>query len=184
MPNLKEKEVERENEKEKKEEKEEVKADKKEKSSAIKPESDSIPPTERQEDNEVDKKSSTEGDAERAISTGPAKPDEGESKTEGPELEEKKSDDDIPTTHQTPTPTPALPLAQQPQEPKPCASFESDHSNTYGTSTGSREEPPQRFGIIKGEGSVWVEWLINSSRGGSVSVGAMTAAAAEDPDAR
>ena len=183
MPNLKEKEVEeKEKEIEKEKEKNVEKAEKKEKSSSIKPKSDSISSTEGQEDDEVDKKSSTEGDVEKVISKGTAKAEEGESKTEGPELEEKKSDDEIPATHQTLTPTAALPLAQQPQEAKPCAPFESDHSNTYGTSTGSREEPPQRFGIIKGEGSVWVEWLINSSRGGSVSVGAMTAA--EDPDAR
>ena len=42
----------------------------------------------------------------------------------------------------------------------------------------------EKYGITEQEGSVWVEWLVSCSTGGSISVGAMTAAAANDPDAR
>ena len=139
----------------------------------------------RQKDDEIDKKDNGDNKIEKRNSknTAKVKSTDEEGKTEGSDLEEKKAGDDTHVAKQTPTPS--FPLQQQPQEQKPCSmSFESDHSNAYGTSIGSREDPPQRFGIIKGEGSIWVEWLVNSSRGGSVSVGAMTAAAAEDPDAR
>jgi hypothetical protein len=184
-PDLKEKEEEKEKEKEveKEGDKKEQKVDKKETGSVVKPRSDSLPVNERQKGDEETRKGN--GDNEKGSSKEKEKEKvkvrEDESKTEGTDLEEMKNDDDTLTT---PTPAPTLPLVPQTQEPKQCVSFESNHSNTYGTSTASREDPPQRFGIIKGEGSVWVEWLVNSSRGGSVSVGAMTAAAAEDPDAR
>ena len=50
--------------------------------------------------------------------------------------------------------------------------------------SGQRGNVLEKYGITEQEGSVWVEWLVNCSRGGSISVGAMTAAAANDPDAR
>lgn len=185
QPDLKEKEKENEKEKEveKEGDKKEQREDKKEKGSEVKPKTDSVPVKERQKGDEDTKKGDGEVDNKEGNSKEQekVKVKEDESKTEGTDLEEMKCDDD---TQTTPTPAPTLPLVPQTQEPKQCMSFESNHSNTYGASTASREDPPQRFGIIKGEGSVWVEWLVNSSRGGSVSVGAMTAAAAEDPDAR
>ena len=74
----------------------------------------------------------------------------------------------------------------------PVAANSSNSSNSSGnslanTSTNKPTPPPVRpvtYGITEQEGSVWVEWLVSSSRGGSVSVGCLTAAAAEDPDAR
>jgi hypothetical protein len=81
-------------------------------------------------------------------------------------------------------PSSPLPIAESkvsvPVPPLPESSF----SCNYSSSSRNRESVRERFGIVQGEGSIWVEWLVNTSRGGSVSVGAMTAAAAGDPDAR
>jgi hypothetical protein len=43
---------------------------------------------------------------------------------------------------------------------------------------------PENYGLCRGEGSVWVEWLVNCCRSGCISIGAMTEEAADDPDAR
>jgi hypothetical protein len=79
---------------------------------------------------------------------------------------------------------PSLPIAESKVWVPVPALPESSFSCNYSSSSRNRESVRERFGIVQGEGSVWVEWLVNASRGGSVSVGAMTAAAAGDPDAR
>ena len=82
-------------------------------------------------------------------------------------------------------PSSPLPVAESKVQVPVPALPESGFSCNYSSSRSrSRESVRERFGIVQGEGSVWVEWLVNTSRGGSVSVGAMTAAAAGDPDAR
>lgn len=107
-----------------------------------------------------------------------------ESKTEEASLQEHKDNDALPLP---PSPSMNPSIAPDPPsiaEKKSFPSLETNHCNDYSSSGSSRDPPPQQFGIMQGQGSVWVEWLVNASRGGSVSVGAMTIAAAEDPDAR
>ena len=119
----------------------------------------------------------------REAGEGERERDTEESKTEEASLQEHKDNDALPLPPSPPM-NPSIAPDPSSLEKKSFPSLETNHCNDYSSSGSSRDTPPQQFGIMQGQGSVWVEWLVNSSRGGSVSVGAMTIAAAEDPDAR
>ena len=122
---------------------------------------------ESKEDKETDKDSAKESKSEESLRE-----------------DKEESNSQLQSQSQT-QPSSPLPVAESKVQVPVPALPESGFSCNYSSSRSrSRESVRERFGIVQGEGSVWVEWLVNTSRGGSVSVGAMTAAAAGDPDAR
>ena len=130
-------------------------------------------------DNAAEEKEGVEGEKgqlktkKRRSSAGEVEVEIEESKTEGTSLQEEKEEENISTTKSSEY-VPDRRLSHPTIPPT---------VNTTSVST-TKENVQERYGIIEGEGSVWVEWLVNCSRGGSISVGAITAEAAHDPDAR
>ena len=135
---------------------------------------------ELESNSECDRASSDDKE-ERSESKDKREPDK-ESKAEDALLRDDKEEPTSSGPLSSSLPSSLVPLAESKVPVLPESSFSCNYSSS--SSSRSRDSARERFGIVQGEGSVWVEWLVNTSRGGSVSVGAMTAAAAGDPDAR
>ena len=135
---------------------------------------------EKKNENEVGVQKDGEHDErnEPTSSNSKEREEEEESKSEDVTLQEEKEGENIEKEETLNQYSLKVPVEKQGMDVSPTI------SPVVKVSSSQRGNVQEKYGITEQEGSVWVEWLVNCSRGGSISVGAMTAAAANDPDAR